>query len=122
MAADYHLIRAKGYQIGNLKRSSFRRDAETSTETGALPGQKKIQNFKVLLEFAAGTGASTPTGHAASARADPIANQCDRRVCFGKCAGPDRNTCCIPAAINRVASTPAVPALRTKRIESSRSI
>jgi hypothetical protein len=30
------------------------------------------------------------TRHAGSVRADPIANQCDRRVCFGESAGPDR--------------------------------
>src|SRR6266536_3037191 len=39
----------------------------------------------------------------------------------GKAPAQIGNTCCIPAAINSVASTPAVPALRTRRMESSRS-
>jgi len=45
MAADYHLIRAKGYQIGNLKRSSFRRDAETSTRDGRATRTEKDPKF-----------------------------------------------------------------------------
>jgi hypothetical protein len=58
-----------------------------------------------------------------TAIAYPIANQCDCRVCFGECAGPRSGRhVCIPAPINSVASIPAVPALRTRRMESSRSV
>ena len=69
----------------DLQYESDAEDTESSSRTGVAR-----EGAFASPEFAASTAVSTPTRHAGSVRADPVADQSDRRVRFRESAGPDR--------------------------------